>query len=93
MQLKEEIPGSDDTEDAAYIKTLLGGDYLTVAHCQGIQCVRRTAEFEKHRLDMFLPTVEDWHAKLCFLITFFVCIGNPHGFECNLEKNCTAIGQ
>ena len=20
-------------------------------------------------------------------------IGNPYGFECNLEKNCTGIGQ
>ena len=65
VQLNEKIPGSDDTEDAAYIKTLLGGDYLSVARVRGAQSIRRTAELEKHRLDMFLPTVEDWHAKLC----------------------------
>ena len=77
MQLNEKIPGSDDTEDAAYIKTHLEEIInLSVTHVRGAQSIRSTVELEKHRLDMFLPTIEDWHAKLCFLdvITFIIIL-------------------
>ena len=40
VQLNEKIPGSEDTEDAAYIKTLLGGDYLSVARVRGAQSIK-----------------------------------------------------
>ena len=55
------------TEDKSYVKTLLGGDYLSAAHARGAQQIRRTAELEERRLDGFLPTCEDWHAKVCLL--------------------------
>ena len=67
VKLKEPIPGSDDTEDETYLTTLIGGDQLSVARIRGAQCIRGSAELEKHRLDMFLPTAEDWHGKVCFI--------------------------
>ena len=67
VTLQEPIPDSDITEDREYVKTLLGGDYLSVAHARGAQHIRRTAEMEKYRLDGMLPVAEDWHAKVCLL--------------------------
>ena len=73
VQLNEKIPGSDDTEDATYIKTLLGGDYLSVARVRGGSIYKKNSRIRK---TLFLPTVEDWHAKLCFLevITFVIIL-------------------
>lgn len=67
VKLVEPIPGSDATEDESYLTTLLGGDYLSVARARGAQCIRGSAELEKHRLNMFLATGEGWHAMVCFL--------------------------
>ena len=67
QSLQEPIPDSDITEDREYVKTLLGGDYLSVARARGAQHRRRTAEMEKYRLDGMLPVAEDWHAKVCLL--------------------------
>ena len=67
VTLDEPIPDSDVTEDRAYVSTLLGGDYLSVARARGAQYIRRTSELAMHRQDGFLPVAEDWHAKLCLL--------------------------
>ena len=67
VQLSEPIPGSNEIEDRAYVTTLLGGDYLTVARARGALSIRGTSELEKDRLNCFLPVAEDWHAKVCLL--------------------------
>lgn len=67
VTLEEPIPGTNITSDQSYVTTLLGGDYLSVARARGAQYIRGTAELEKHRLNMFLPTAEGWHGKVCFL--------------------------
>ena len=67
VSLKEHIPGSDITEDRAYITTLVGGDYLSVAQAHCAQYIWRTSELAMHRLDGILPVAEDWHAKVCLL--------------------------
>ena len=67
VALKEAIPGISTTEDSSYSTTLLGGDYLSAARARGAQYIRGSADLEKHRLDMFLPTSEGWHAEVCFL--------------------------
>ncbi len=75
VTLDEPIPESDIAEDKAYITTLLGGDYLSVARARGAQHIRRTSELALHRLDGFLPVAEDWHAKVCLLevlLFFFI---------------------
>ena len=41
IPLKEPIPGSDITEDRAYVTTSVGEDYLSVAHAHGSQYIRR----------------------------------------------------
>ena len=45
----------------------MGGDCLSVTRARGAQYIRRTSELAVHRLDVFLPVAEDWHAKLCLL--------------------------
>lgn len=67
VTLKEPIPESNSTEDKAYVTTLVGGDYLSVARARGAQLIRKTSELEMHRLDGILPVAEDWHAKVCLL--------------------------
>ena len=67
VRLQEPIPGSDETEDRAYVRTLLGGDYLTAVRAQGAQSICGTSELERDCLNCFLPVAEDWHAKVFLL--------------------------
>ena len=53
--------------DQQHKMTLVGGDQLTVARMRGAQRIRGNSETSQQRLDGFLPVVEDWHAKMCFL--------------------------
>ena len=67
IMLNETIPDSDNTEDRVYVTTLVGGYCLSVTRARGARYIRRTSELAVHRLDGFLPVVEDWHATLCLL--------------------------
>ena len=46
---------------------LLGGDQLTVARIRGAQSVRNNSENGRSCLGGFIPVVEDWHTKMCYL--------------------------
>ena len=46
---------------------LLGGDQLTVACIRGAQRIRANSESASGCLQGFVPMVEDWHAKQCFM--------------------------
>ena len=67
IPLKELIPGSEITENRAYVAILISGNYLSVALTRGAQYIRRTSELAMHQLDGILPVAEDWHAKVCLL--------------------------
>ena len=46
---------------------LLGGDQLTVVRSCSAQAVQQNSENGRTKLQVFEPTVEDWHAKMCFM--------------------------
>ena len=46
---------------------LLGGDQLTVARIRGTQCALSNSENGSERLEGFIPVIEDWHTKLCYM--------------------------
>ena len=54
------------TKDKSYVRTLIGGDYLSAVRARGAQLIRRTSELEERRLDGFLPVSEDWHSNSLF---------------------------
>ena len=40
---------------------------MTAARIRGSQRVRSNAERGKEKFKGFIPVVEDWHAKMCFM--------------------------
>ena len=44
-----------------------GGDQLTVARIRGSQRVQFNSENGDERLEGFIPVIEDWHTKMCFM--------------------------
>ena len=63
------LPNSETfNEDKQYLhRILFGGDQLTVARARGGIAIRQDHDFAKQKLDGMLPTIDDWHAKQCFL--------------------------
>ena len=55
-------------EDTCEEQAILGGDQLTVERATGVQRLRRTAVKKENRLSGVLPTAEDWHTRMTFLI-------------------------
>ena len=47
--------------------TLIGGDQLTSERIRGAQRLRKNSVHAAGRLEGFIPTTEDWHAKVCFM--------------------------
>jgi len=46
---------------------LFGGDQVTVVRALSGQAVRANSENQRKRLQGFVPTIEDWHTKMCFM--------------------------
>ena len=44
-----------------------GGDQLTVSRIRGSQRVLFNSENGTERLEGFIPMIEDWHTKMCFM--------------------------
>ena len=44
-----------------------GGDQLTVARIWGSQRVLFNSENGRERLEGFIPVIEHWHTKMCFM--------------------------
>lgn len=58
---------SDVIEVDNFHQILLGGDQLTAVRALSAQAVRQNSESGHTKLQGFEPTVEDWHAKMCFM--------------------------
>eukprot|EP00731_Ephydatia_muelleri_P004230 Em0002g406a len=60
-------PEVTDIEIDHFCQILIGGDQLTAARVRGSQSIRRNSDNGRMRLDAFIPVVEDWHTKMCFM--------------------------
>ncbi|KAL5509146.1 hypothetical protein EMCRGX_G004456 [Ephydatia muelleri] len=45
----------------------LGGDQLTIARIRGSQSILSNSDNGEERLEGFVPVIEDWHTKMCFM--------------------------
>eukprot|EP00731_Ephydatia_muelleri_P004394 Em0002g570a len=45
----------------------LGGDQLTIARIRGSQSIFSNSDNGEERLEGFVPVIEDWHTKMCFM--------------------------
>ena len=58
----------DHTYDSSKIFQLLFfGDQLTVARACGAATLREPQKKRLDRLDGFVPSIADWHARMCLL--------------------------
>ena len=72
-QVEHFIPETNESVCVAKAKThhtMLGGDQLSQARARSALLIKRNSDSPSAHLDGFVPTVEDWHAKLCL---FEVC--------------------
>ena len=46
---------------------LLGGDQLTVARVRGSQGALLNSDSGVERVEGFVPVIEDWHTKMCYM--------------------------
>lgn len=46
---------------------LLGGDQLTVARVRGSQGIVSNSYNGSERIEGFIPVIEDWHTKMCYM--------------------------
>ena len=60
-------------QDKKFLTTLVRGDYLSVARARGAQVIRSTSELTKDTLNGMLPVAEDWHAKVCLIVSSIMC--------------------
>ena len=50
-----------------FYRILFGGDLLTAKRARSAQSTRENSNRGLDRLEGLVPTVEDWHAKMCFI--------------------------
>ena len=65
---EESVPGTNESvtvQKAKMHKVMLGGDQLSKVRAVSAIRVKSNGETPSTRLEGFLPTVEDWHAKQC----------------------------
>ena len=69
-----DLPGSGgrfEMTKTSFHTTLFGGDQLTAERARGSQMIRSNSITPTQQIIGFLPTAEDWHAKLCSLEVSF----------------------
>ena len=74
------------TEIDHFCQILIGGDQVTAARVRGSQSIRRNSDNGRMRLDAFIPVVEDWHTKMCFMQVTWV-----HLLHLNYISVCVPI--
>lgn len=67
VDIEESIPGTDLTQEKAFVDTLVGGDLLSAVRARGAIYIRSGSELLEHRLRGFRVVSEDWHALVCYL--------------------------
>ena len=79
-------PEVTDIELDHFCQILIGGDQVTAARVRGSQSIRRNSDNGRMRLDAFIPVVEDWHTKMCFMQVTWV-----HLLHLNYISVCVPI--
>ena len=79
-------PEVTDIEIDHFCQILIGGDQVTAARVRGSQSIRRNSDNGRMRLDAFIPVVEDWHTKMCFMQVTWV-----HLLHLNYISVCVPI--
>ena len=55
------------------LATFLWVDQLTIARIRGSQSILSNSDNGEERLEGFVPVIEDWHTKMCFMeVTWFL---------------------
>jgi len=54
-------------DDSRLVRVLLFGDQLNAARARGAIALHDDDISALHRLEGFVPTVADWHARMCLL--------------------------
>ena len=63
-----DIVGNEHTYDSSRMhKLLFFGDHLTVARARGAAVLREPQKKRLERLEAFIPTIADWHARMCLV--------------------------
>jgi len=67
-----EVNGTEYTYDGSKLmQILLFGDQLTVARARGASTLREPQKKCLDRLEGFVPTIADWHARMCLVQVCF----------------------
>ena len=61
-----------------------GGDQLTIARIRSSQRIQFNLENGDERLEGFIPVIEDWHTKMCFME---VNIYRVYGDRCHASQS------
>ena len=70
VETKTDVPGEAEPVEVRmdyFHHVLFGGDQMTCARVRGAQKIRANSTTGRARLEGFVPVVEDWHAKVCFM--------------------------
>lgn len=66
------VDGMEYTYDGSKLMQILFfGDQLTVARARGASTLREPQKMCLNRLEGFVPTIADWHARMCLLQVCF----------------------
>ena len=63
-----DVNGDEHTYDSSRLyQQLFFGDQLTIARARGAAVLREPQKKRLERLEGFVPTIADWHARMCLL--------------------------
>ena len=82
-----DLPSTNELENATVYKALthpilLGGDQLSQARARTALKVKCNGERPSSRLEGFILTIEDWHAKLCLFQVCMISLLDKFHFLC-----------
>ena len=63
-----------DVTTSHFSHILLGGDQLTVARVRGSQGALLNSDSGIERVEGFVPVIEDWHTKMCYMKVCSTCL-------------------
>ena len=83
------VNGTDHTYDGSKLMQILFfGDQLTVARARGASTLREPQMKCLDRLEGFVPTIADWHARMCLLQVCFLWYFIHVTTFCIIDRQC-----
>ncbi len=76
-----------------FLKTLFGGDQLTVAQIRGAQALRDTHSDPTDRFEGLVPVLEDWHSRMTLMkVPIYSTLSNYSCLDYVHTKHNVCIG-